>query len=186
MVTVVMALLGGQHGVTRQVVPSSISGTATITSTVLDLEEGRELDEGLSYLSFAYLLGLGPAGEKVDSSQEVVTVGVPLLPVPTQHQLEKVSWEVLACSNEFTWGCAWALALIGCESSGRPEVVGTELSRDGVTILYFYGLLQIYHPDPPNAANAYLRQPYLNLVEGHIQYAKWQRGERMNPWPNCP
>lgn len=91
----------------------------------------------------------------------------------------------LVCDPQWTWECGWVIEVIDCESTWRPGVVGSEV-RDGI-IYYFYGLLQIYHPDPPGPTNEWLFDPYLNLVEGHIQYVEWKEGTRTNdPWPNCP
>jgi len=151
-------------------------------SSSLPQRNGRVvLDEGYYYLAFAYAIGLGPSLPTPTSIPVGLTVQDTDTTIPT---VDVAAWGTLACAQGFTWSCAWVLETIDCESTGRPAVVGHEVI--GGIDYYFYGLLQIYHPDPPGVSNEYLLQPYLNLAEGHIQYAQWQRGERPNPWPNCP
>ena len=142
---------------------------------------------GIGYLMFAYLLGLGPAGEEEVEDSPHLDLGrqgfVSGRGSPNGTDSEEI--QILACRPEFQWPCEWVLRLIRCESEERHEGVGLELI-EGVRY-YFYGLLQIHHPDPPGDTNAYLLQPYMNLVEGHIQYVEWQEGTRSSsPWPNCP
>ena len=142
-----------------------------------------KIDEGYSYLVFAYDIGLGPAGEEVPDLDNSRNTGQGYTDIQSK-EMDVETWRVLACTQEFTWECGWVLSLILCESTNRPEVVG--FGWMGGVKYYFYGLLQVHHPDQPGPTNEYLLQPYLNLVEGHIQYVEWKQGERGNPWPNCP
>ncbi len=90
----------------------------------------------------------------------------------------------LAGAAGFTWDVDWLVALTLCEAEWNARAVGSEWYQG--RLWYFYGLMQIAHRDPPGPVNEWLRVPYINLVEGHLQYAAWQAGERSNPWPNCP
>lgn len=95
----------------------------------------------------------------------------PLRPLPAGVG----QWRGLVCSAPFTWPCEWALAVIACESSGNPDAIGDEWYEG--RLIYFYGLFQVWNGP---------LDPYLNTVEAHIQYAQYVRGQRPNPWPNCP
>lgn len=80
-------------------------------------------------------------------------------------------WKAVVCTDEFSWDCEWAIATLSCESSFNPNAVGVEGN------LRFYGGFQVWNGPV---------DPYLNAVEAHIQYVQWQRGEKLDPWPNCP
>lgn len=140
------------------------------------------LDE-LGYLAFAYAIRLGPAGKEEvgdEGNTPIVSGSVSGIAYMGQGEIQ-----ALACRPEFRWSCNWVIQVMGCESTFRTTAVGLEV-RNGVTY-YFYGLLQIYHPDPPGPTNVWLLDPYTNLVEGHIQYVEWVQGIReKTPWPNCP
>lgn len=202
MVVVAVGLVIGGQDVIRNgssiVVPSS--GDSRYTSDAdlrmdrngLPLEKEEVDYEAIAYgyLAFAYAIGLGPAGKRETMAGEPDKVEVPIrsnngvIGIQDRTAISTEGIQALVCRPEFQWPCTWILGVIDCESTYRPEVVGSQVI-EGIRY-YFYGLLQVHHPDPPGTTNEYLLQPYLNLVEGHIQYVEWKAGERSDPWPNCP
>ena len=79
----------------------------------------------------------------------------------------------LICS--YDWPCDWAMSVVRCESSGKAEAVATE-QYEGRT-LQFMGLFQVWDGS---------LHPAENVRQAYAQWLEWQRGERANPWPNCP
>ena len=199
MVVVVVGWTGGTDGYST--VDSTDIGSGSVElrardnywsskDVYLSYKKGS-IDEVYVSLPFAYSIGLGPNNTRVIpynhdqewSIQEPILRGrTSTISTPTPMGMGEEGFGL--CKPEYKWDCSWAVRLVGCESSGRERVIGSTVI-DGVTY-HFYGLLQIYHPDKPGPTNEYLLDPVLNIIEGHIQYVQWSRGERSNPWPICP
>ncbi len=76
-------------------------------------------------------------------------------------------WQDLVCS--YDWDCAWALAVIYCESGGNPNAYNPQGP--------YVGLFQIWEGHGAN-----LRDPATNIAAAYSLYLSGGRGN----WPNCP
>ena len=86
-------------------------------------------------------------------------------------------WRELVCSAPFVWDCGWALRVIGCESGGNPNAVGTEWYEG--QLWYFVGLWQIATLN--EAMTPVLKDPVRNTAEADYKY----RHGGVGHWPVC-
>ena len=90
------------------------------------------------------------------------TPAAPAVSVPSQSQ----DWRTLVCT--YDWDCAWALAVIACESGGNPNAYNPSGP--------YVGLFQVLDP------SGSLLNPAANVAAAYSMYLR----QGSAPWPNCP
>ena len=85
--------------------------------------------------------------------------------------------EAVACAPGLPWPCAWALAVVDCESRGIAGALASEWIRGEQ--FWFHGWWQIASasPDP-----GLLADPVFNTQRAAEKY----RADGTAPWPGCP
>lgn len=95
------------------------------------------------------------------------------IPAPINSNLLPFAGDVasVVCAPEFAWPCAWAVAVVQCESGGNPNAQGAG---------WLNGVLYVYNGWWQVEGGSF--DPLTNTRQA---YAKWlARGGA--PWPNCP